>query len=375
MNVRRTFRILVTAATCVVVVAGTHSAYAANTKTPTEPTWTSYATPVALCNCADAEVVAFDDGSIRLYYSLTTNTHPIMSKISRDGGKTWVDELGERLVKAVFADVVRVNTTTYRMYYQSQEVPGQVSIRSATSTDGLTWTNDAGNRLVPGGEALTVTNIGGHSTVKLNDGTYMMSYIGSDHTKMGAGASIYWATSPDGLNFTKRGMVLDGTPLAQYNVGYDGTELVLWDDGTVKLYFRGEKGIEQVLFNGTTFGTTPKVIIESTKVIVGTSQYPVIPGDPTLVRYGNRWHLFHGSGPQMNPSVPAEGIYEAGYLAPPKTTITCAKGSKVKSVKAESPACPRGYVLATTIVCKKGATKKKVTAAAPKCPKSYRKIS
>ena len=338
-------------------------------KAPTEPTWTGYGAPVNLCSCADAEVVVFADGKVRMYYSILGGEQQIRSKVSTDGGTTWIDEPGDRLTKAVFADVVRLGNGTYRMYFQSR-VANDVGIGSAVSTDGITWTREPGLRLQAGGEQGTVVNIGGQSTVQLLDGTWLMTYIGSNGSMTGAGASIYWATSTDGLTFTKQGMALDGAPLAKYNVGYDGSELVRWDDGTIKLYFRGEQGIERILFDGKAFSTTPVLIVANRK----PGSFPDVPGDPTLARYGGRWHLFHGSGPQMSPANAAEGIYEAGYMAPTKTTIVCMKKTVTKKVTAVSPECPRGWTLATQVVCKKGTTKKRVYVVGLACPKGYTRI-
>lgn len=335
---------------------------------PTEPGWTGYGTPVNLCACADAEVFEFPGGVVRLYYSVLGGGHPIRSKVSTDGGLTWVDEPGDRLTNAVFADVVKISSGKYRMYFQSQE-PGEVGFGSALSTDGLTWVREPGIRLAPGGEQGDVKVIGGQSTTQLLDGTWLMAYIGSSGLMTGAGASIYWATSVDGLSFTKRGMALDGSPLAKYNVGYDGTELARWDDGTVKLYFRGEKGIERVVFTGKSFTTTPVLLVPNT---TGPG-FPDVPGDPTLARFGGRWHLFHGSGPKMSPTNKDEGIYEAGYSAPGKTRISCVRKGTTKAVTAVSPACPTGYALATRVACKKGRATKTFVVVGLKCPKGYKR--
>ena len=343
------------------------SVSAAKMPTPTEPTWTGYSTPVNLCACADAEVVVFNEDTIRMYYSILGGSQPIRSKLSTDGGVTWVDEPGDRLVQAVFADVVKVSANTYRMYFQSR-TPGEEGIASAVSSDGLTWLREPGLRLQPGGETVDVKTIGGQSTAQLLDGTWLMAYGAGNGSPTGAGNSIYWATSKDGLSFVKQGLAVDGAPFAKFNVGVDGSELVRWDDGTIKLYFRGAEGIERVLFTGRGFTSQPVVLIPNGK----PGAFPDVPGDPTIARYGGRWHLFHGSGPLMSPVNKAEGIYEAGYAAPKKTTITCMKGAKSRTVKAVSPVCPKGYALATKVICKKGRVKNVFTVVGLKCPKGYK---
>lgn len=62
-----------------------------------------------------------------------------------------------------------------------------------------------------------------------------------------------------------------------------------------------------------------------------------------------------------------------GTGKPPKKTISCLKGTKLKNVTGYSPKCPSGYKPAKKIVCVKGSKSKTVVALAPKCPAGWRK--
>ena len=98
----------------------------------------------------DPDLVLLPDGRIRLYaFNIQTDTvtHTIVSAISSDNGQTFTIEDGIRFETRQMWDpnVVILPDGTYRMYYN-----GQDAIRSASSSDGLTFTADPGDRWVKG---------------------------------------------------------------------------------------------------------------------------------------------------------------------------------------------------------------------------------
>jgi hypothetical protein len=98
----------------------------------------------------DPDLLVLPDGRIRLYaYNIQTDdgTHTIVSAISQDNGKTFTVEEGVRFATTKMWDpnVVILPDGTYRMYYN-----GKDAIRSASSSDGLTFSADPGERWVNG---------------------------------------------------------------------------------------------------------------------------------------------------------------------------------------------------------------------------------
>ena len=98
----------------------------------------------------DPDLLLLPDGRLRLYaYNIQTDetTHTIVSDISSDNGQSFTIEPGIRFATRQMWDpnVVIQPDGKYRMYYN-----GKDAIRSASSSDGLTFTADDGDRWVKG---------------------------------------------------------------------------------------------------------------------------------------------------------------------------------------------------------------------------------
>lgn len=322
--------------------------------TDPEPIWAMMGTKIAMCPCADADVAVFPDGTVRMYYQEIGPQRTVVSLASKDLGVTWVKEPGVRATGA-FPSLLQMPDGTWRMYLQTR-IGVNEGIGYVTSTDGLTWSSPK-SLMLPGGEAYQVDVVGGHSVLRLADGTFLMAYIGTK----GTAGSLFWATSPDGDTWVKKGMVIDArSNIARNNVGIDGAELVQWDASTIRLYYRGFTAMEFLTYDQGSFVGPARNVIEFL-----TGKVVVVPGDPTLAYYGGRWHLFHGMGPRQDPAQPEEGIYEASYTAglptptptpsvtptstptPTKVVkvISCVKGKQVKKVSGTNPKCPSGWKL------------------------------
>jgi len=135
---------------------------------------------------------------------------------------------------------VILDGTTYKMWYAGQD-GSNWRIGYATSPDGITWTKYASNPVVDLGTSgawddATVL----YSSVILDGTTYKMWYSGNDGTDYRIG----YATSPDGITWTKYG----SNPVL--NLGTNGT----WDDAwvyapsimldgtTYKMWYTGQDG-------------------------------------------------------------------------------------------------------------------------------------
>jgi len=249
---------------------------------------------------ADADVLKISDTQWRMYYSIqpevSGNNFEVYSSTSTDG-KTWTQEAGTRKTMATFPDVVKLSDGRYRMYFQSAGL-----IKSAISTDGLKFTDESGTRIdKTNSENLTFDNVAAPSVLLQPDGTYVMVYRGTINTRYAANTPnpttqvLMWATSTDGLTFTKKGLAVDSRN-ETLNGQLDGPDLVAWDGGKYKLFATSYTGVYEFSFDGTTFGEPVLVLAgEAKKDSMGFTGAP--PGDPTTAKIGSTWFMYYG-GPR-----------------------------------------------------------------------------
>ncbi len=130
---------------------------------------------------------------------------------------------------------VLVHSSGYQMWYFEVSTSYYCQIAYATSVDGMSWTKQ--------GAVLWPTFPDeGHNTaypsVVLVHGTYWMFYDGTPNIDA-SDYRIFAATSPDGLNWTKFGVVLDLGPTG----GPDGVSLLyphaLYVNGVFDLWYTG----------------------------------------------------------------------------------------------------------------------------------------
>ncbi len=252
---------------------------------------------------ADADVVKIGDKQWRLYYAVQPevqgNRLEVYSATSTDG-KTWTQEAGTRKTMATFPEVIKLSDSRYRMYFQSAGV-----LKSAVSSDGLTFVDEAGTRIdTANTEGLTFDNVAAPSIVQKSDGTFVLVYRGSINTRYAADTPnpttqlLMWATSTDGLNFTKKGIAVDSRT-STLNGQLDGPDLVQWDDGTYKLFATSYTGVYQFDFSGTSFGTPTLALAgEAKKTSMGFTGSP--PGDPTTANINGTWFMYYGGPHDQN---------------------------------------------------------------------------
>ena len=195
---------------------------------------------------------------------------------------------------STFPDVVKLPNGKWRMYFQQQSV-----IKSAISNDGLEWDDESGIRIEASSTSEPdVVAVLAPTTILQKDGTYLMVYSGRIDKQYGETKTpnkdtkvFFWATSEDGLTWEKKGIALD--PRNPFLEGFaDGPDLVHWDDGTIRLYFWGYKGIYYSTFENGKFAE-PVIIIKPPNP--QNYLYPSNPpGDPTLIKIGMSWHLYYG---------------------------------------------------------------------------------
>ncbi len=212
---------------------------------------------------ADAEIVDLGNGRYRMYYAVEPevpgNKLEVFSAVSNDGMERKKEE-GVRREFSVFPDVVKLPDGKYRMYFQNQGV-----IKSAISSDGLSWTEEVGVRMDgTNGAGLNLENVAATTTMKIGD-EYMMVYRGTVNERYSSEVPnnniqlFLWATSKDGLVFEKKGIALDSRNSIFQGL-LDGPELVGWDNGSVRLYFWSYRGIFHTIFENGSFSQETKGI-------------------------------------------------------------------------------------------------------------------
>lgn len=259
---------------------------------------------------ADADIVQIADGKWRLYYSIQPevqgNQLEVYSSVSTDG-KTWTREDGVRKKMATFPDVVKTSDGKYRMYFQNAAL-----LKSAISTDGLTFTDETGTRIDKSNDAgLTLDNVAA-PTVLLENGTYTMVYRGTINTRYASDTPnpttqlLFWATSTDGLTFTKKGIAVDSRN-STLRGQLDGPDLVKWDDSKLHVFSTTYAGVYEFVFEGGKFssGTLAYTLASSTEQAkpqpgntVPADVAP--PGDPTLAKISGVWYMYYGGSRAEN---------------------------------------------------------------------------
>lgn len=252
---------------------------------------------------ADADVVQVEDGKWRMYYAIQPevagNKLEVYSATSTDG-KTWTQEAGTRKTMATFPHVIKTFDGKYRMYFQNAGV-----LKSAISSDGLVFVDEAGTRIDKSNDVnLVFDNVAAPSVILRDDGTYMMIYRGTINSRYAADTPnsttqlLMWATSTDGLAFTKKGIAIDSRD-STLRGQLDGPYLVKWDDSKLHVFATTYSGVYEFVFDGTKFGSgTLAHTLKSTQPVPagGPAQDVAPPGDPTLAKINGVWYMYYGGG-------------------------------------------------------------------------------
>lgn len=250
---------------------------------------------------ADADVVQVSDSLWRMYYAIQPevqgNNFEVYSATSADG-KTWTQESGTRKTMATFPEVVKLQDGRWRMYFQSAGV-----IKSAVSSDGLNFTDESGTRIDTSNTAgLTLDNVAAPTTMQLSDGSFVMIYRGSINERYDAGFPVpnastnllLWATSADGLSFTKKGIAVDSRN-ATLAGQLDGPDFITWEDGSIGVFVTSYSGVYHFTFDGNSSFGEPSLAFagEAKKDNMGFRGAP--PGDPTTAKINGAWHMYYGN--------------------------------------------------------------------------------
>jgi predicted GH43/DUF377 family glycosyl hydrolase len=213
-------------------------------------------------NVDDPTVARVGSGYV-MWYSGTAEdgTGPAIFRATSTNGRAWVrDPVSEPVMtgsagtfdaRGVFAPDVVYDpadaATPYRMYYAGK---GNVfgAIGYATSQDGITWTKHAGAVLDHGAAGSPDSFAASDPSVLKDGATWKLWYTGDDSSKK----RIAYATSPDGITWTKGGKVIspeDPGANANYSFGAFAPSVYKTGD-TYRMLLTGRK-----LVSGDTFQT------------------------------------------------------------------------------------------------------------------------
>jgi hypothetical protein len=121
----------------------------------------------------------------------------------------------------------------YKMWYEGSD--GTVrQLGYATSPDGVNWTKYAGNPVLAAGPEGYDQDAAGHGAILVEGSTYKLWY----HAIGDQGAVIAYATSEDGINWTKAGPVLSPELGTWEQYGLWGPS-VLWDGDEYWMWYAG----------------------------------------------------------------------------------------------------------------------------------------
>ena len=149
------------------------------------------------------------------------------------GAGSWESE-------AVSEGEVLFDGQTYRLWYGGRDANGVYRTGLATSADGVSWSRHAANPVLSTGGPGAWDSGGVNASEVMKDGdTYEMWYMGQDGTW-----SIGRATSPDGVSWTKDASnpVLQSGPDGSWDAGMVLSPCVIRDGSTYKMWYTGMDG-------------------------------------------------------------------------------------------------------------------------------------
>ena len=170
-----------------------------------------------------------DGSNLRMHYSTSTNG------IDWDKQGIVVDlgSNGETDDTTIHDCCVIKDGSTYKMWYGGHDGTF-VTIHYATSSDGISWSKQ-GRVLDRGSNGETDDYHTTYCSVIKDGSTYKMWYSGYD----GANYRIHYATSSDGINWSKQGVVVDLGSSGDFDENRTHTSSVIKDGSLYKMIYSG----------------------------------------------------------------------------------------------------------------------------------------
>ena len=183
---------------------------------------------------------------------------------------------------------------TYKMWYTGNQ-GDSMRIGYATSPDGITWTKAPANPIVPLGGDGAPDKVRAYScSVIKDDGIYKMWYSGKDAD---GNTTICYATSNDGINWNKQGRVLDMGQTGEWDVGAVREPTVIKDGSAYKMWYCGWSTFPNMEIG---YATSPDGInwTKQGKVlqVTATQWDDVSLYAPEVIKDGSTYHMWYSGG-------------------------------------------------------------------------------
>lgn len=260
-----------------------------------------------------SRALKLDDGRVRIYF---ISSGGISSAISSDEGLTFTPESGARVtagaagLSALSGPGLARKNGQWRMYFSDLPLPGTVTahkVLSATSSDLLSWTMDAGVRI---GAGATLTGSAEHpSAIANSDGSISIFYFRNSGGLSGGG--LLTATSTDGLTFTTE----IATGIAQGN----DPDVVSLGGGSLRMYYNWGDDSSGTIYSAR--GTAASSVSQFGRSTSGPGLVPIVPTVPLFPIAPGAPSPGFGVGRPM-PAGPAKGPDRSGSGGVIKTPDT-----------------------------------------------------
>ncbi len=202
--------------------------------------WTKYSGNPVLS--ATIGTIIFEDGVYKAWAGLLEGGD--IGYWTSSDGINWTQYAGNPVLRhgtgwesvAISDPMVIKDGSTYKMWYQGGEPGSQHRIGYATSPDGINWTKYAGNPIfIP--EALGTWAI---NPFILKEGSLYKIWYGDAGGSPGGSIRIFYATSTDGINWVK----YPTNPVITNAGGFDWQHAlgpwIINDNGDYKMWYTGQ---------------------------------------------------------------------------------------------------------------------------------------
>jgi len=186
-----------------------------------------------------------DGGGFKMWYTGTSGSIRRVGYATSPDGITWTKYPGNPVVDVGAIgdwDASRVSNptvakvgSTYHMWFSSSISPAG-GIGHATSLDGINWSKDGGNPIIPGGRTTWDDTL--FAPFVLFDGSmFQMWYTGCNSAQ--DICQIDYARSVDGSTWSKRGVVLTMGSSGDFDSGLAGYPTVMMGTPYFRMWYTG----------------------------------------------------------------------------------------------------------------------------------------
>lgn len=218
-----------------------------------------------------------------------------------------------------FAPSVLLDGATYKMWYAGSGAAGLTrKIGYATSPDGLTWTRQGSVPVLDAGPSGAWDEKIGFPTVLKDGSVYKMWYTGLTASDAGR---VGYATSPDGVTWTRYAgnPVLSFGAAGSWDASYIGSPNVVKVGSLYHMWYRGG------LNGGIGYATSPDGITwtkyaDNPVITAGSGEWDHTAYHPRVVYDGSGYHMWYSG------CDPAGNLCQVGYATSPDGAHWARKG-------------------------------------------------